>query len=137
MANYIAVGRSNYFKVTDENRWEELFENIKGNDGTWDYSRTTDDGTILHCFAVEGGLDYIEPGSYDSELDYFIDELQKILPDNEAVIYTEAGHEKHRYVVGFSLVVTSKTIDWIQLPELALGVARNHLGKEFNTKMDY
>lgn len=137
MANYTSVGRTNYFKVTDEDRWEELFENISANDGKWDYSYKTPDGTILHCFAVEGGLDYRSPDVYDSELDYFIDELQKILPDDEAMIYTEAGHEKHRYVVGFNLVVTSKSIDWISLSELGLDVARNHLGKNFTTQMDY
>ena len=137
MANYKSVGRTNYFRVTDEKRWEELFKYICTNDGKCDYSKKADDGTILHCFACEGGLDYIEPDSYDSELDYFIEELQKILPDDEAMIYTEGGHKKHRYVTGLSLVVTSTTIDWLLLPDLALGVARNHLGKDFNTEMTY
>lgn len=137
MANYNSVGRTNYFRVTDEKRWNELFENISANYGKWDYSETTNDGHILHCFACEGGLDYREPNSYDSELDYFISELQKILPDNDAMIYTESGHEKHRYVIGYSLVITSKSIDWLQLPELAMDVARTHLGKNFTTQMDY
>ena len=137
MSNYIAVGRTNYFRVTNEKRYNELFENISANDGKWDYSQKAPNGDILHCFACEGGLDYREPDSYDSEIDYFISELQKILPENEAVIYTEGGHEKHRYVIGFSLVITSKTVDWLQLPELALDVAKNHLGKEFTTVMDY
>ena len=137
MANYIAVGRTNYFRVTDEARWAELFENISANDGKWDYSQPNKDGNMFHCFATEGGLDWMEPGDYDSNLDYFVDELQKILPDDEAVIYTEAGHEKHRYVTGFSLVITSKTIDWIQLPDLGLQMAKKHLGEDFTTQMDY
>lgn len=137
MSNYMAVGRTNYFRVTDDSRYDELFENISANDGKWDYSRKNANGIIYHCFAVEGGLDWREPDEYDSNLDYFIDELQKILPEDEAIIYTEAGHEKHRYVVGFSLVITSKSIDWIQLPENALFKAREYLGPNFTTQMEY
>lgn len=137
MADYIAVGRTNYFRVTDNARYEELFANISANNGKWDYSKKGTDGTIYHCFAVEGGLDWREPDEYDSNLDYFIDELQKILPSDEAIIYTEAGHEKHRYVTGFSLVITPESIDWIQLPETALFKAREYLGPDFVTQMDY
>ena len=138
MANYIATGRTNYFRVTDDDRCAELIANL-GGECHWDYSETQKDGSILHCFAVEGGLDWYDHSEDDpeSDLDYFIDEMQKILADDDAIIYTESGHEKHRYVNAFSMIITKNSVDWIDLPNDALAIAQKHLGKDYRTQMTY
>ena len=67
----------------------------------------------------------------------FYQELQKILPDDEAMILMESGNEKLHYVTGFITVVTSKDIKFANMTDIALETARAMLGTDFTTQLDY
>lgn len=147
MANYEAVSRTNYFRVSDEEKYNELFKNLVGNeDEVYDFTKT-ENGVTLHAFGSYGSIDYKKPTQnnseeddedYDYDFDGFLAELQKILPDDEAFIYTECGHEKLRYIGGFSVVVTKDNIDSISMRNGALEIAKRLLNDEkFDTQMEY
>lgn len=147
MANYYSTSRTNYFRVTDEARFDELFKNLIGiEDEVYDFTEI-DDGVTLHAFGCYGSIDYKKPmqnnseeddEDYDCDFDSFLAELQKILPEDEAFIYTECGHEKLRYITGFSIVVTKTKIKSVDIRSGAVELARKMLNnKKFQTKMEY
>ena len=67
----------------------------------------------------------------------FYQELQKILPDQEAMILMEVGNEKLRYVVGLATIVTSKEIRFVNMADVALKTVKSMIGEDFTTQMDY
>lgn len=145
MANYYANSRTNYFRVTDEDKFAELFANIVCDDDEVKDFTKVEDGIIIHAFGGYGSINYQKPNNsgesdedYDYDFDSFLAELQKILPEDEAFIYTECGHEKLRYITGFSIVVTKNKIDSIDIYSGAIGLARKMPNnKKFQTKMEY
>jgi hypothetical protein len=143
MANYYSNSRTNYFRVIDEEKYAELFSNLVGDEGEiYDFSKIEND-ILLHGFGCYGSIDYQIPtqdGSddYDYDFDLFLKELQKILPENEAFIYMESGHEKLRYITGLSIVVTNDKIDSIDIRSSALNLARKMLDNDqFQTELEY
>lgn len=138
MADYIAMGRTNYFHVTDEEKYQELIKGLAVNGYWYDFSRAEDDG-VIHAFGFDGSFDWVDPEDedQDSNLDYFLAEIQKILPDGEAFMCFEIGHEKFRYVVGEVCVVTKPEIAWFNLNNVAMDWARDVLGEDFTTQTTY
>lgn len=147
MANYCANSRTNYFRVTDEAKFAELFANLVGDeDEVHDFTKV-EDGVTLHAFDSYGSIDYKKPmqnnsqeddEDYEYDFDSFLAELQKILPDDEAFIYSECGYEKLCYITGFSIVVTKTKIKSIDIRSGAVELARKMLNnKKFQTKMEY
>ena len=138
MANYMATARTNYFRVTDENRYSELFDKLYCEDSIEDFTENKD-GIIYHGFGAYGTIDYLVGDEDDCEYDWdeFITELKKILPDDEAFIYMESGYEKLRYVTGFVLVVTNKETKSMSLDSWAKEQAKLLLGNDFETKTEY
>ena len=147
MANYEAVSRTNYFRVTDEEKYNELFKNLVGDEGeVYDFTKT-ENGVTLHAFGSYGPIDYKKPTQnnseeddedYDYDFDGFLAELQKILPEDEAFIYMESGYEKLRYITSFSIVVTKNDIASVDIRSAALEIAKRLLNdKKFDTQMEY
>ena len=69
---------------------------------------------------IEGNPpDVVENPLESKDYDAFLDELQKHIADDDAVIIMEGGHEKLRYVVGSATIVTSKTVEYLGIKELA------------------
>lgn len=145
MANYYSNTRTNYFRVTDETKYAELFSHLVGDeDCVSDFSKEVN-GITLHSFGCEGTIQAIPMDEnpdgaedWDDDFDGFLKELQKILPDNEAFIFTEVGHEKLRYLVGYSLIVTRNEIKSIDINDDAFELARKMLNNEtFTTQMYY
>lgn len=143
MANYYCTTRTNYFRVTNEERYQQLFKNLTSEDNISDWKEDID-GVTYHAFGTYGSIDYdtTEDETYHGEeefdLDYFFDEMGKILPDDEAMIVFQSGHEKLRYVTGFAIVATSKGHTMIDIENAAILAARDMLGNpEFTTKCDY
>lgn len=149
MANYYGVSRTNYFRVTDEQKYQELFSRLCGEDKIDDFTKTLEDGTLCHGFGSYCSIDYMKPiqveaedpedsyEDYECDFDAFCHELQKILPEDEAFIYLESGYEKLRYVVGYYIVVTAKEIRSSGIEEMAIAAASDMLGKDFKTKVNY
>ena len=141
MANYCSCSRTNYFRVTDEEKYKSLFENlVGGEDEVHDFSKE-ENGVRYHAFGAYGSIDYVAFNGgedYDYDFDLFLEELQKILPDDEAFIYMESGHEKLRYITGLSVVVTKDKIESLDIRNAALEKARKMLGNpKFNSGLEY
>ena len=132
MATYYSYTRTNYFRVTSEEKYSELFSRLVGYDDCIEDFTQTENGITLHGFGCQGSI------STFPTFDGFLEELQDILPDNEAFILTEVGHEKLCYLVGYSLVVTKNDIKSINVNDGAIELARKMLNDEtFTTQMDY
>lgn len=112
MEEYFGTARTNYFRVTNEERYQELFKHLAPEDEVRDFTKEQD-GVIYHGFGTYRVIDYkldLEDEESEYDFDYFLQELQKILPEDEAFVYQELGHERLRFVDGCAFVVTSKEI---------------------------
>ena len=105
MADYYGIYRTNYFHVTDEEAYQKLIEGVKEVSDFEDFTKVADDGSVLHGFGGDDTLVYDDGGD-----DEFYAAIQKLLPDGEAFIMVESGHEKLRYACGGVVVVTNKGI---------------------------
>ena len=98
---------------------------------------TFDDGYISIEDAIEENCDTIEedlkkaniPSNFDepySTEDFrtipFAEYIQSVLIDKEYVLIKEVGHEKLRYAVGCGLLITQKSIKWIDLYNIAMEI---------------
>lgn len=158
MATYQGSTRTNYFKVINENAFTKLIDlcGTDDPDGVSLWTNETQDGVKRYGFGCygdisgipiesaensEGGCENEREDEYedeDVEYDYdaFIKELQKLLPESEAVIITHTGHEKLRYLVGSITVVTRDEVEYQSLSDVALQTAREMLGNPHWTTKD-
>lgn len=139
MANYCCSARTNYFRVTDEKRYLELFNTLASDEGeVFAFDEKSEDDTPTHAFGAYGVICCYRDGNEEDDFDWFISELQKILPDNKAFILFEAGNEKLNYVSGYATIVTRSNIENISLEGEAIETAKKLLGNEtFETKTSY
>lgn len=135
MANYECTVRTNYFRVTDEKRYEELLNGLCAEDNIHDFTKVKD-GVLYHGFGSYGSIDYIDKNE-EYNFDEFLEELLKILPEDEAFMYFESGHEKLRYIVGSVIIATKNKIVYENLENLAMNKAKEMLGNDFKTVTDY
>lgn len=145
MANYECVSRTNYFRVTDEAAYQKLFEGLRASD-LQDFTKT-EDGIVYHGFGAYDTIEYViesenddfdpEYGDETYDFDVFLSKIQNILPDDEAFIYIESGHEKLRYITGYTIIVTKDKIVSQDLINITEQIAINLLGESFHTKMTY
>ena len=138
MANYYGVTRTNYFTVTNREKLEELVSNCVTDDlqGVQIYPSAENPNYVcLACYGdIEGILDEDEDPSFDS----FVNELQKLIPDGEAVIIVDAGHEKLRCVRGGVCIITNKDWKYIDTHSIGITTARTLLGDpNWTSKCDY
>lgn len=141
MANYIASARTNYFRVTDEEKYKKLFDGLCGEDDITGFTKE-ENGVIYHAFGSYCNIEYCEVFGADDDYEYdfntFLNKLQKILPDDEVFIYMEAGHEKLRYVSGYVIVMTNKECKSMSLNAWARQQAKQMLNNDnFETQMTY
>lgn len=90
------------------------------------YFQVTDEEQYEKLFSKLRGDDMLE----------FYQALQKILPDQEAMILMEVGNEKLRYVVGLVTIVTNKEIRFVNMNDVALKTVKSMIGEDFTTQMD-
>lgn len=132
MANYYGVTRTNYFKVTNEDAFVELMDRCKSDDfeGVSVWTNESEDGAKTYGFGCYGCFEGIKVGEdEDAECDFsaFVSELQKLLPEGEAVIITHAGHEKLRYIGGGVTVITKDKVEYRYLSKIGLNLAKEML----------
>lgn len=144
MANYYGSTRTNYFKVTDGDAFVKLIEKCATDDpeGISVWTNEAKDGTTLYGFGCYGDIDGIDTGDDEDYPDYnydeFIGELQKLLPEGEAVIITHVGQEKLRYLCGSVTVATKDKVEYRYLSKIGADLAKEMLGNpEWNTKNEY
>ena len=136
MANYMATARTNYFRVTDEEKWQELFNGLCCEDEIHDFTEERN-GVKYHGFGAYDFINYLGGNEEECDWEKFVTELKKILPDDEAFIYIEVGNEKLRYVNGFVIVVTNKKIKSMSLDNWAEEQTKLLLGNDFKTRIEY
>lgn len=140
MADYISKCRSNYFKVTDETRLREIIDSCQaeGNCRVEQHDNIEKDKFCFYCDYNLNGLieDENDEDACDNAYDKMIEELQKILPDGEAIIIIEAGSEKTRYIACSSIIITKSKIYNINLKDIALNKAKELLNNpNYETQM--
>ena len=110
MANYVGTVRTNYFRVTDEKKYAELFSRLCSEDNIYDFSRREEDGTIMHGFGCNNWISMMSDEDEMCSLNPFFFAMQDILPEDDAFAIIEIGQEKLQYVDGFATVVTKHGI---------------------------
>lgn len=135
MADYISFTRTNYFRVTDEAAYQALYSYLRAeNEALYDFT-TEKDGTIWHSFGMYGTIDMSED---EDGMDGWFHKLQKLLPEDEAAILLEVGHEKLRYLVGEYTVVTKNAIENGNIEDASINTARRLLhDPSLKTKIEY
>lgn len=105
MANFESTTRTNYFSVTDEEAFDVITGKLTSDDGNgvsvW--SKTVN-SVKKYAFGAYGEIRYDDIPLTDSE--EFLSEMQAILPDGEAFVLEEVGHEKLRYLSNMAYVIT-------------------------------
>lgn len=142
MADYICTGRTNYFKVRNEEAWSAWLERLSDVE---DLTYTDANGEVWHGFGCYGTPWYDDSESADDEYpdgDFScgtsLAAIQAFLADGHAMIYQEAGWEKLRYIGGWAFIVTKDAYRNIDLRDVALDAARDLLGAEdYSPRMDY
>ena len=146
MATYNGFTRTNYFSVTDEDMLRDIVDRI-----VWD----NDDGffedrggkfafgsygSICGLRKAESENDSDSDEDYDDEFeaDVVYEALQSIVAPDDAIIITEIGYEKLRYLVGYAVIITSKAIETVELRTDAVNAARRLLNDStFDPVMEY
>lgn len=145
MANYMGFTRTNYFSVTDADKLREIVNRF-----IWDDSDSfLEEGYGGYAFGCYGTIDGLrkptlddDDDSEDYDDDYNVDDvyeaLQEIVAPGDAIIITEVGYEKLRYLVGDTVVITRDAIEYINLRSAAVEAARKLLNNpQFDTQMEY
>ena len=150
MADYYGKTRTNYFSVTDEEKFKQIMGSCRGADDIEIIDNQQQDGSLKYGFYCEGSIYGLperdeDAGNTDEEyddVDYnydaFCEALQQILPDDDAVLITEVGYEKMRYLIGNCVVITNKDTKYIDINREAVKLAATMLeNPDFITQMDY
>ena len=129
MANYYGTGRSNYVKVTDVDKFKALCKE-RGLSPI-----QSEDDITLHCALSDNedgdinNYGYIDGEDELAEFPDFIDEVAKILCDDEVFIWVHVGSEKMRYVSGYTVAINSigerKVINLSDIYEIAKELGKN------------
>ena len=140
MANYMCVTRSNYFSVNNKEAFEAFMARVYGSD---ENVEVWNDGDkyAFGCYGSISGLRSDDSEEYDEDeetYDAFIDGLQSFVSDGDAIILSEVGFEKLRYLVGLATIITRADCKTITIGGQAMQVAREMLGDaNWATRNDY
>lgn len=144
MADYYASTRTNYFAVTDEAKFRQLMDKCVGNEDSVDIFEKTDvsTGIKMFGFGCQSTISGLPIGDDEDADDYDLNDLyealQELIVEGDAVIITEIGYEKLRYLAGISVIITRSEIRVINLRDKALEEARGMLGDPYyDTQMEY
>ena len=125
MANYVNIFRSSYFRVKDEDKWKDLWENHVDGEDLEDFSYKDDDGNRWHGFGGSGMYGYFnnrEALEDDDEMldpDDFFDKIAELIIGGDACVIYYVGHEKLRYISGSVVVVTEGKVQYNNLADVA------------------
>lgn len=125
MADYIGKFRTNYFKVTNPEKLKQLVNlqpcSTKLIERADEFVILGNEWDEVITLAKENG------DEYDVN---WIKELQKILPDNEILIFQEIGSENHRYLAGGGYLVSKTEVRTITLTKVVIDMARDMCGDD-------
>ena len=142
MANYVGFTRSNYFSVTDEEKFRQLIADSYCDGDNIEIFERNIKGSVKFAFGCYGsiyGVRTLPDDDSDADnYDVFVEALQSILAGGDAIIINEVGCEDLRYIIGHSSIITKSDAQFISLWERAVAKARIMLGNPgYSTKMDF
>ena len=140
MANYSANTRSNYFSVTDEAAFRRIIASCIGSDDSITVFEQSDGSGKFGfgCYGQILGVLINEDDPDSPDYDAFCYDLQGVLAEDDAIIITEVGNEKLRYLTGYCTVITKNEIRGVDVCDTAMALARDMLDNPaFTTQMDY
>ena len=146
MANYVEICRTNYFRVTNEEKYKELLNLLTAEDTIHDLTEKDKDGNIWHAFGCYGSIDYHHE-IYDDNGDFIDDEydlyiwinmLQEILNENDAFVFYGIGNEKLSYLTGYCVVASKTDIKSSSIDSEAERLAKELLNNDkYSPKLTY
>lgn len=140
MANWYGATRTNYFKVTDEERYQQLFKRLSCEDPVEDFSRTSN-GQLWHAFGAYGAIYFLNENLDENEpLDYhsFLRAMGEILQPDSVFVSTCIGNEKLRYLTGICcMVFPNGRIVIEDLSTFAHRTAEVFFGNDYKLHLDY
>lgn len=142
MANWYGASRTNYFKVTDEERYQSLFNRLAGTDNEVEDFSTTRNGETYHAFGSYGDI-LVKSESYDngeefSEWSDFLRSVGEILAPDSVFVYTIVGNEKLRYLTGIcDMVFPNGRVIHCDLADFAHNSAKQFFGSEYELMLNY
>jgi hypothetical protein len=144
MANYNAFIRTNYFAVTDETEFRKIIASVIAEDEVSVFEQPQPDGIMKFGFGLYGSIyglptnDNPDDEDKDPEMDAFESALQNVLAPGDAILMTEIGYEKLRYLTAVCGVITKDAIQYVDLRDSALNLAKELLGDpNFQTQTEY
>ena len=140
MANYVGFTRSNYFRVTDPEAFKKIMDAVITDEDGLELWERTENGIICYGFgaysAICGLRSEDEDDEFEAEAVY--EALSEVVAPDDAIIITEIGYEKLRYLTAYAVIITRTAVEWVDLRSNALERARRLLGNpEFNPCMEY
>ena len=141
MANYYSKAKTNYFQVTNPDRFKSLMKLIDFDF----YEKEIKPGVYAYCFYGEDltlsdeiDLDEFSIEEYPGLQEAYKDapflspkkELQNLLLEGEAIIYQEIGYEKLRQLDGYCLVITKNNSCCVDIETWGSATAKDLLSKE-------
>ena len=144
MSEFIGCTRTNYFHVKDEEAFRKLMSRaVSDTDSIEIWEETDKDGGKAFAFGLFGSITGFHPedankGDDPLERDGLFLELQTMVADGDAIIFTEAGHEGLNHIGAWVTIITGAGIQCVNLAVAGLELAREMLGNpDWNTQNDY
>lgn len=163
MANYYGNTRTNYFRVIDEKKFKSIVDSICSYEDTVEYWSQKKNDETYYAFGAQDSIQGIcdcpacnscegceHKDLEDNEIcqscncegDYsyekMVNELQKVLHPEDAIIIVEAGYEKLRYVGGNTTIITSAKIEYKDVWNDAINKAKEMLNNnEYSADYTY
>lgn len=144
MANYISFTRSNYFRVTDPEAFKKIINRVITDEDSLELWERTENGTTYYGFGAYSSIcglrheaeDVDNDGEFEVEAVY--EALSKVVAPDDAIIITEIGYEKLRYLTAYAMVITREKTELVELREASIDAACSLLGNpNFDTRMEY
>lgn len=143
MAYYAGFTRSNYFRVTDPDAFKKIMDAVLTDEDGLELWERTENGITCYAFGAYSSICGLRSEDEDDDGDEFEAEavyeaLTEVVAPDDAIIITEIGYEKLRYLTAYAVVVTRTEVEWVDLRSNALETARRLLrNPEFNPCMEY
>lgn len=140
MANYAGFTRSNYFCVTDPDAFKKIIDAVLTDEDSLELWERTENGITYYGFGAYSSICGLRSKDEDDEFEAeaVYEALSEVVSPDDAIIITEIGYEKLRYLTAYAVVITRTEVEWVDLRSDALETARRLLrNPEFNPCMEY
>lgn len=103
---YLGTGRTNYVKIKNKKKWEELCEKyelelLKNGEGLYGFHASNEDGQVVTSY-------YDEDTDDEIELPDFMEAFSELLEDGEVLIWFHIGSEGLRYLIANAVSINNK-----------------------------